>query len=280
MSLFATLRRLKKLSPEQRKILRCHFIAGKRSYRVWLRVFRGLDEFDLLRDKAIAPLGWSIAGVLLLSIAALIIKGNLESGSQWEKPILVVLGLFVIMFVWLVSTLRKLKALDSPNTVRGFAYPFLKVLAVETSSANKADLAMNLRRRLDPKNIVFGPAPMEKARKAWISPKETRFEYPWLRISTLLADQTKMKLQVTDRVRQIHFRKRGSSGKIKFKTKYKVQVRIDASFLPPSSDTWVSVQRSVKSSDIDFVPSLDLLLDVVSSYYQAHPPAFGGSQPA
>lgn len=272
MIFLKALRRLKRLSADQQKTIRAQSISGRHSFRVWLRLLRGIGEFDSLRDKSMWSLGWCIAGAIALFIFNVFLAFSIPNESPLAKLVILAIPFTILALVWLFHVLVKLSSSDIHNSVREFAYPFLRVLAIETSYFNKVALELKLRGRLDLRNKTYGPAALVKTLPGRIKPTETKFEYEWLRLSTMLADQTKLQLSITDFIRQVHFQKRGRSGKIKSKTKYKVVVKMEASFLPPGQSEWVHEERKVKSTDIEFKPQLETLLQMISTYYRQHPP--------
>ncbi len=274
MNFMAALTRYKRLSVEQRRVFSSRAITGKRSLRYWTRFIRQLSEFDALRDKSAKALAW----LTVLGAIMLLVSGSYLFVDYYEWTLENYIGVGVALlslsgFIWLLRTAYFLSSNDLPNHLRAVVYPFLKVLMVETSPRAKVDLTVRLRERIDMHHLTAPPRKLDpKKNSRWIKATETRYSRTWLLLEALLADCTRMQLSVEDSTRKLDVTKRGSSGKIRSKLKYKIRTKIRAAFLPPGATQWVRYKTVIPTSEPDSIIALDQLLSVISRYYKEHPP--------
>ena len=259
----------RQLSPEQKTAIREKTMFGKHSIRSWIRLLHGLAQFDAKRDAGATKLYVLTTFVCLFtSVFFWIVLSSYSAGGRPGPISLTILVLMLVLSFWLFRVSRTMYKGDLPNQLRLVVYPLLRVLAEETSSRARVDMTHRLYGRTHKKNLISGPTKLTgKLPNGWKSAKESRYRDEWLLLDAFLADKTRMALQITDITRRFDVTKRGSSGKIKSKTKYKIQTRISAHFLPPGSKTWVTKKHVERSKDEKEIVSVDTILQLISDYY-------------
>ncbi len=258
----------RKLSAEQQKAIRQRVLFGKHSIRGWLRLLHGLAQFDERRDSAAAWLYTATVVTVMFALAsAYIVAAEYLDESRASGTAVVALVVLGILSVGLLRASRILWTGDLPNHLRSVVYPLLRVLAEETSANARVEMTHRLLGRTHKKNLIAGPTKLTKLRPGWRSAKETRYLDDWLLLDAYLADRTRLKLRISDLTTRYDITKRGSSGKIKSKTKYKVRTRVSAHFLAPGSSEWTKRAIALKSKNESEIIPVRAVLHLIADYY-------------
>lgn len=282
MSFIDALSLFKHLTPEQKAAVRQKTVFGKRSIRSWIKLLHGLAQFDAKRDQGVTKLYvLTTFACLFTSVFLYIVIATFNAGGRPGPIALTILTLMILLSTWLFYVSRTLYKGDLPNQLRLVVYPLLRVLAEETSSRARIDMTHRLWGRTHKKNLISGPKKLTgKLPNRWRSAKERCYRDEWLILDAYLADKTRLLLQITDVTKRFDITKRGSSGKIKSKTKYKVQTRINAHFLAPGSKTWVTKKHVERSSDEKTVVPVRVILRLIADYYRTAPHHSAAARPS
>lgn len=277
------------LTPDQKRIIAEKQIEGNYTPGEWLALLRQLAEYDRHGDavrKVVKKIG-CISGIMIFVTFII--------GAM--------LGLFFLFFIALIPAaavlvlyIRK-KRSDLPNKLRRFAVPLISILREEMEPGEPLHLRMDFRSGTikEKETAYLGPGET-KARYRHASNvmkiKETHYVNAWMEGRAQLAGGEILEWQITDNTRQRNITKRGSSGKTKFKTKYKVKTIIDARLQLPRSDyaimsggpssnrgekiatrsgekrNLIRVRRAIISSQVDPEPDIKEFLNLLAGAFK------------
>jgi hypothetical protein len=212
MSILDAYRNYRSLTNEQRALLVDKATSGSRTPAEWLAFLGGVAAYDSSADRLRTAAGWTIAACLVLAIV------SLAAASAIGALVVLAVGIgSVILFV-------RLKRNDVPNNMRECVLPLVALLREEMEPGAA------LRLRLD----LTGGMRKEKQTGAeslppgnFIRAEETSYTDPWFEGDGTFADGSNVGWSVVDMIRRRDVTKRGRSGKIKSKTKFKVRRMLD-----------------------------------------------------
>lgn len=225
MALFATLKAYQALTPEQKAFLRSKQIEDALPIEGWYTFLAPLEAYDRYGDKAqkmagavaiIAPIGviFSLIFELFFSVGLLLI----------------------VVFAAALTIYLTLRKNNVPDLLREFLVPLLAVLRQDVPAREPLHLDLDLTGLTDVKQTEPPPHARGHARPSgYPKIRETYYADPWLYGNTQFIDGTRIKWEITDRVRERKITKRNPRGKIKTKYKYKTKRRIDVRLQAPAA---------------------------------------------
>jgi len=114
--------------------------------------------------------------------------------------------------------------MDIGNHLRLFLLPFIVVIKEECDDNAKGQIKLDASNPINPKKITNT---LKNKNSGLPQITTTIYTHPWLSADFVLLDGTALQLEITDTVLKKNIKKRGSSGKIKYKTKTKIKHRLD-----------------------------------------------------
>ena len=282
MKILLAYKTYKALDSEQKQLIQVKTIEASRTPADWLTFLQKVSEFDRIGDGARSAAG-KIGGVFAVLALVFLFAPAMSSfiGGIFYFSVEAIL-LFIAIFNGVAYF--RLKKNDLPNRLRQFIVPVISVLREDMDANESLNLKMDLR----------GPTIPEKEHDelpgegGYPSVTITNFIDPWFSGTASLADGSALNWQATDYVRRRKIKKRNSRGKIKYKTKYKVQTVIDTrlglrseSYTPQTSTTdsevvlkagekknQLRVRRGVESTDPNAIPDFEIFLSAVTDAYK------------
>jgi hypothetical protein len=293
MSLFKALQSYQSLTPDQKIFIKEKKIEGSYTPEQWLAFFGKIAEYDTLRDASSSKFGWLGCSCILLLIASFVI-GII---TVYLLPVsFIVLILFIFVSIYFVKR-RK----DVPNHLRQFIVPLLVIVREEMEPGVPMFLRVDLTDATAAEKLFSEQLSPSGLRLQQSGSKITEkfFSNQWLTGMAELADGTRLKWQIFERVRQRYEGKRRSSGKYKTKTKNKVKTRVEVSMqfkrgnysLKPFSvnraTEKIEVKKGTNRDKIDIrrisvrnkvnePPPLSALLDAIATAYKKATPSQQG----
>jgi hypothetical protein len=295
MSLIKALQSYQSLTPDQKIFIKEKKIEGTYTPEQWLEFFIKIAEYDTLRDASSGKFGWLGCGCILALIASFVI-GII---TVYLLPLsFIVLILFIFVSIYFVKR-RK----DVPNHLRKFIVPFLMILREEMEPRETMFLRVDLSDATAKEKLFseqLSPSAL-RLQKSGSKITEKFFSHQWLAGMAELADGSKLKWQIFERVRQRTEGKRRTSGKYKTKIKHKVKARVeismqfkrgDYSLKPFSLNTpaekievkngtnrdKIDIRRISVRTDVKEPLPLNILLDTIATAYKkATPGPQGGN---
>ena len=224
MKFFGAFSQYKALSDEQKSFISNAQKKFVKTPDELVKFFKPMAVFDKACDEARAQL---LNYVILFGILSFLgIFATAALAEDYSIIIAVELLMVVLTFVGIIIRWR-LGKIDIHNNLREFVVPVVNLIGQDMEAGTKISLDLDLRgKTLDSK--------LKKTHKddpGWLSyPKVTTRIYndPWFRLTGQLVDGSKLILNVDDQVTRLDKTYKGSSGKIKSKTKYKVKHEIMA----------------------------------------------------
>lgn len=266
------------LSAEQKHILRSKKIDLSRPIDEILTLLKPLATCDKLADKSRTKAGCSFGLGIVLSIVLLIVFGNIG----WSAITIPVFLLFVAAVVGAGVLWTFLRRVDISNNFRSFSLPVLTLMREDFDAAKPVKLRMNLDPPTASSKKTAESAPYKLG--AYHKIIDTTYVDPWMSVSAVLVDGTKLSWDVTDEVRERKKTKKNPRGKYKTKTKYRKKTDIEVEMgllkknysMTPSVDSAltsdakrhkVSLEREVRSDSLDPIDPR-VLIDVVANVYR------------
>lgn len=224
---------LEQFTPEAQEAIRNRAITGNWELNRLIKVLGELAHFDEVNEKATGKaLGWTIGFFVLafLSIFAGAILGEvLNTGLVW-----LLLPAFLGLAIWRLIQYKKMKKMDLINDFRGCLRPALKDLANDIDREKKIKVQMDLSGPVEGKK----KSKMEIPPGHYIKVEETIYEDPWCEVRLPLVDGTTAVVEFDITWHKLDVKKRGSRGKIKWKTKWRKECVARATLMPPESIQW------------------------------------------
>jgi hypothetical protein len=169
-----------------------------------------MDEFnDEKRKKQSIGIGWTIAGLVVSLILTFIFL-----------PVIVIFIGLVVLIIVLITKKNALKKMDLGNHLRLFLMPFIVLIKEECEEEAKGRIKFDASNPISPKKITNT---FKSTNTGLPHVTTTVYTHPWLDAEFVLLDGTGLQLEFTDTILKKNIKKRGSSGKIKFKTKTKIK---------------------------------------------------------
>jgi hypothetical protein len=214
MGIIDAFRTYNALGSEHADVLNTKVIRGSRTPGEWLTFLKSVAAYDRTTDSLRYVAGWGIVAGLLLAIILGIALQSLVAS-------LVCLLIAILSIVFFV----RLKRRDIPNTMRFCVLPLVALLREDMEPDAqlllRADFTGGIRREKQ----AAGGGPLPKGN--YISGTQTFYNDPWFEGEGTFADGSNVAWSVNDLIRQRDITKRGRSGKIKSKRKFKVRRMID-----------------------------------------------------
>jgi hypothetical protein len=266
------------LGAEQKQILRDKKVDLSRPIDEILALLRPLAACDKVADKSRTKMGCSFGIGIVLSIVLLIVLSNVG----WSAVTLLVLAVFVAVVIGLGVLYFFTRRIDLSNNFRSFSLPVLSLMREDFDASKPVNLRMNLDPPTASSKKTAESAPYNKG--VYHKIIDTTYVDPWMTVSAVLVDGTKLSWNVTDEIRERKKTKKNPRGKYKTKTKYRKKTDIEVEMallkkaysMTPSTDSAltsdakrhkVSLERKVRSESLD---PLDprVLIDVVANVYR------------
>ena len=270
------------LSAEQKHILRSKKIDLSRPIDEILTLLKPLAACDKLADKSRTKAGCSFGLGIVLTIVLLIVFSNIG----WSVITIPVFLLFIAAVFGAGVLWSFLRRVDISNNFRSFSLPVLTLMREDFDASKPVKLRMNLDPPTASSKKTAESAPYKQG--AYHKIIDTTYVDPWMTVSAVLVDGTKLSWDVTDEVRERKKTKKNARGKYKTKTKYRKKTDIDVEMgllkktysMTPSVDSAlasgtssdakrhkVSLEREVRTDSLDPIDP-KVLIDVVANVYR------------
>lgn len=266
------------LSAEQKQIIRAKQVDLSRPIDEILTLLKPLAACDKLADKSRTKAGCSFGLGIVLSIVLVIVFSNIG----WSVITFPVFLLFIAAVVGAGVLWTFLRRVDISNNFRSFSLPVLSLMREDFDAAKPVNLRMNLDPPTASSKKTGESAPYNRG--VYHKIIDTTYVDPWMTVSGVLVDGTKLSWNVTDEIRERKKTKKNARGKYKTKTKYRKKTDIEVEMallkkayaMTPSMDSAlssdekrhrVSLEREVRTESLD---PLDprVLIDVVANVYR------------
>lgn len=215
------------LTDEQRSIIDRKYIQGTHTADEWLKVLKGIAEYDALGDDAKKVAKPTQAGCVVVGVgffAALILGNMLDLGEQvitgLVVAVLVIGGIILIYRSFYPSSYKLLANRDLPNHFRSFALPILVLLKEEIAADEPIDFWVDMREKNQQENVIQKNDPGKRG-----NTRTTFYHHNMVEIKTRFSDGTRFHFQLGDVVRKRIRSRRNARGKLKVKTKYKIKTQ-------------------------------------------------------
>lgn len=206
---------LTELSAEQKEFLKTKQYEGRMNMKQWLELIHKMVILDTKGDKARgrALTFWILS--LILTIIGFIVVAASEITYLLFIP-----AVFLALFVYFLVVFFNLKKIDLTNQLREQVYPFLAAIRDDIPRKAKITLKMNFSEAVQKKHVTE-IIPPQGRRLPRI--KTTFYTLPYFSSIFNMTDGAEVNFEASDIVRKRDITKRGSSGKIKSKVKYKTK---------------------------------------------------------
>lgn len=270
------------LSAEQKQMIRTKRVDLSWPIDEILTRIKPLAACDTLADRSRTKTGCSFGIGIVLSIVLLIVFSNMG----WSAIATLVFVLFIAAVVGAGVMWSFLRRIDISNNFRSFALPVLSLMREDFDATRLVNLRMNLDRPNASSKKTGESAPYKQGIYHKII--DTTYVDPWMTVSGVLVDGTKLSWNVTDEIRERKKTKRNARGKYKTKTKYRKKTEIEVEMalrkktyaMTPSADSAladstssdekhhrVSLEREVRTESLDPIDPR-VLIDVVANVYR------------
>jgi len=202
-----------KLDKEQLQFVDSKIIEGTFKMKRWLEFLQPIAQMDKLNDQSRKKRSIGIGFIIFGMVVSFFV------GFGFPPFFVVLAGLTVLLIIQL-RNLNKLKKLDLGNHLRLFLMPFLVILKEESSDDAKAKIKFDASSPISDKKMV---KTTNSENRGYPKIKTSFYNHPWLNAEFQLADGSFIILDFTDFIVKKNITKRGSSGKIKYKTKIKIK---------------------------------------------------------
>lgn len=230
MSMLGAYQKYKTLNPDQKRLLGEKSVEGSRTPEEWLGLLKDVSEFDRIGDAGRSGAG-KLAIILLISTVILLfvsgLLGQLIPG--WIPIVLLILCVLGAIISGLIYF--KLKKVDLPNRLRQFIVPVIAILREDIEPSALLNLRIDLRGPIGEKEMNH-----QEDSSGYPKIKITNYADSWFSGGANLADSSSLQWQLIDYIRQRKVTKRNPRGKIKSKTKYKIQTLIEVKLGMRSKD--------------------------------------------
>jgi hypothetical protein len=207
------------LSPEQLQFANSKLIDATMKMKRWFDFMVPIAQMDKLNDesrrKKRTIIGWTIFGMVISLVFTFVFL-----------PVILILIGFTVILIVNVSKLNTLKRMDIGNHLRLFLIPFLVVMKEECDDNAKGHIKFDASNPINPKKII-NTTKTNPNGSGLPEVTTTFYHHPWLNTEFIMADGTALQLEFTDNIQKKNIKKRGSSGKIKYKSKIKIKHRLE-----------------------------------------------------
>ncbi|VAW69429.1 hypothetical protein MNBD_GAMMA10-2357 [hydrothermal vent metagenome] len=204
------------LSNEQKKIITDKGITASKTAEQWLTLLEDIALFDEQTNESLKKSG-AARGCLFLFASIFLIIPLLIFELYMVALALPVLAISYIIYMSIKR--KKLAKIDVSNQLGSFIIPFIKLIKDDIKSTTVIDMSLKLH------SFNTG-TPTHKEKKRSNGYPKINTEYflnPWFELHTVLADKTRINLNIVDNSRRLKVTKKTPRGKIKTKTKYKTK---------------------------------------------------------
>jgi hypothetical protein len=205
------------LNAEQLQFANSKVVDSTMKMKKWFDYMVPLARMDEINDekrrRKRMGIGWTIAGMVV----------SLFITFAFPLFVIVLVGLTVLLIV-LLSKMKTLKRIDLGNHLRLFLMPFLVIIKEECKEEAKGRIKFDASNPINPKKIVNT---LKSTNSGLPQVTTTVYSHPWLDAEFNLMDGTGLQLLFTDTILKKSIKKRGSSGKIKYKSKTKVKHNLE-----------------------------------------------------
>jgi hypothetical protein len=207
------------LGPEQLQFANSKTIDATMKMKRWFDFMVPIAQMDKNNDESRRKknkiIGWSIAGIVVGIVLTVLFF-----------PLILFLIFILVVLIINILRLQTLKKLDIGNHLRLFLMPFIIVMKEECEGDAKTRIKFDATHPVNPKKIVNSKKYNPNGR-GLPEITATFYNHPWLDADFLMAEGTALHIECVDSVEKRRIKKRGSSGKIKYKTKLKIKHRIE-----------------------------------------------------
>ena len=295
------------LAPPARELLDTKMLSAQMTADEWLECLVPLERLDEQVDveaaywRKRAGRFWIWFGVtLFLGIFVIAFGGAAGGGAVAGIAAAIIVALLVMFGFGGAHNGRRRKAVerfDTPNSMRLTVRPVVTLLREDVAKSTPISLAIDLRPSETPETLVHRTPPHE--RPPWRKLTEEFFDRRLLYAEAKLADGARLQLTLYERVRKRSGTKRGSSGKIKHKTKRAKWLGIEAIIRMPANVYAVTaghpigpagrvavkpgerrhtvrVRRKSKTLDLEATLASEHVFDAIAEAYRRSTAASGG----
>ncbi len=226
MRLIDTYRAYRALTPEQRRLLKEKRVEDERTPAQWIGLLAGLAAYDRQAD-AVRP--WATAALIIAPVLIFFgaFFGSIALGYEALAAPLA-LGLALVTVAPLIVLFLALRSTNLAKQLREVAIPLVALIGEDLGAQARVRLGLDLRgAAVKPKLRETLPARQEGRR----SVRERVFLDPWMTGAAVLNSGARLRWRLTDQVREYRISRPNPRGKIKTKTKFRVdsltQVALD-----------------------------------------------------
>ena len=217
----------RKLTDEEKEIIKDKKLSGKHSIREWDRKLSHIAMMDTYADKArqgLSPMMF-VAGFILLF--AIIMSFNTES-----ILVLVISALLAAAIGAMIYLYRLFNKINVGNQLRLFIIPTLRMLSTKVGKRQRLEMDLDLALANDQnyfENAIEDNNPENKRLRSMTTKS---FRIPWLKAKVVLVDGSLLVWENEDLVNERNVIKHHKG---KRKTKYKIKHRAKIHLLMPKS---------------------------------------------
>ena len=223
------------LSSEQKSFVKAKTLEGDSTPDEWLSFFAKVAEFDAYVDTGRKSLKFGCVATVIMFAAGIFL-------AAFVGPILLLLAVLCAILLGLTAYVQS--RVDLPNNFRELAFPLVSILKEEMEPNEQLFLKLDLRgKKLAEKENVA-------ARNHTARGDDRFYEDPWMAGRAMLADGSRLELNVVDYVRERKRTRRSASGKTKTKTKHKIKTVIEARLSLRNKD-YAAIQAATPDAKTD-----------------------------
>lgn len=208
--------------PEIDQFLQQKHLSGQYRPAKWLKILHQLSQIDKAGDARRKKIGIVIALCILFAFISLFSLAWTIENNVWMISVGAV-AIGVVGAIVAGTRFRAMKKEDLFNNLRLTAQPIMTLIQEDFLPGQKVKLELDCKGPMQDKYISEilpkpkrGPLPRIGT---------TYYTYPWMQGAAVLKDHTQVKWELIAVVRCRDITKQGSSGKIKYKKKYKTKHR-------------------------------------------------------
>jgi len=213
----------KDLTNEQKKIITTKSVSASKTADEWLALLRDIALFDDKTNASLKKAG-IVSGCFFLFFSIFLIIPLLIFKQYIIAVTLPSLSILYIIFLSIKR--KKLLKMDISNQLGEFVIPFIELIKDDIKNTASIDMSLKLHR-----TTTGTPTHSEKNKSRDYPKINTKhFQNSWLELNTVLADKTRISLNIVDNTRELRVTKKNPRGKIKVKIKHKTR-RLISSYI-------------------------------------------------
>lgn len=223
------------LSPSARQIVDDKRIEGKKRLKEWFKLMKEVAVFDestdALRQKAYSRGIISIIGAVILFIVNFVFIFLAAEGivGGWiffiSVPAIILCIIGIVVFMLKGSRLKKF---DLTNEFRITLLPFLQAISEDIRPGSRIKMSLDMSGATEEKVIKNEEIPPGRFKKL----VETIYDDPWLKMEIVLAEGSRLLLNIESQYICHDRYWRNPRGKHKHKAKWKKLVKVTAGLAP------------------------------------------------